>query len=104
MSGPDKLFWALCAVCGVVVLAEFGIDRHAHFGFDAIPGFHAAFGFVAYAVLVLTATQLRKLIGRPPDFYEPVDADPIREPEPDPDPGTGTETETETIAVGGDDA
>ncbi len=79
MKTPDKLFYALAAICAVVVLAELGIDRHAHFGYDAIPGFNALFGFAAYTVLVLTATQLRKLLKRPADYYEPVDADPIRE-------------------------
>ena len=81
MNVATRLFVALCVVCGVVVGAELFIERHAHFGVDATPGFHALCGFPAYMGLVLTATQLRKLLKRPSDYYEPEDPGQERDPD-----------------------
>ena len=54
-----------------VVLADFGAyHKHGHFDFEELPGFNAAFGFLAYVGLVLSATQLRKLLKRDEDYYD----------------------------------
>jgi hypothetical protein len=65
----DKVFYALCAVCAAVVLADLGYHKHGHFGFENIIGFHAGFGFVAYVSLVTLAKGLRRLVKRPEDYY-----------------------------------
>ncbi|MDH5672496.1 MAG: hypothetical protein OEZ06_10130 [Myxococcales bacterium] len=66
----DRIFYALVGVCAAVVLADFAYEKHGHFDFENIPGAHAIFGFVAYVGLVLTATQLRKLLKRDEDYYD----------------------------------
>ena len=69
-SAVGKLIKALVGICVLVVLADFGYEKHGHYRFEEIPGFHAAFGFVSFVFLVLTATQLRKVIMRSEDYYD----------------------------------
>ena len=64
------LVYALYAACATLLLAELGIDKHAHFAFENLFGFYAAFGFGAYVVIVVAAKGLRHLIRRPEDYYE----------------------------------
>ncbi len=65
------LVYVLYAACLTVLLAELGIDKHAHFAFENLFGFYAAFGFGAYVVIVLAAKGLRRLIRRPEQYYDP---------------------------------
>lgn len=67
-----RIFFALCA-------ALFGVDllfpRHLSFAEGVFPvegwfGFYAIYGFVACVLLVLTATQLRKVLMRREDYYD----------------------------------
>ena len=67
-----RIFFALCA-------ALFGVDllfhRHLSFAEGGFPvegwfGFYAIYGFVACVLLVLTATQLRKVLMRREDYYD----------------------------------
>jgi hypothetical protein len=66
----NKVFYALCAVCMLVVVADFFYHKHGHFSFEQIIGFHAGFGFVAYVGLVLLAKQLRRVLKRDEDYYD----------------------------------
>ena len=66
----DKVFYALCALCAVVVLSDLFYDKHGHFSFEEVIGFHAGFGFVAYVGLVLLAKQLRRVLKRDEDYYD----------------------------------
>jgi len=66
----DKIFYALVAACIATVLADLAYHKHGHFNFEQWIGFHAGFGFLAYLGLVLTATQLRKLLKRDEDYYD----------------------------------
>ena len=66
----DKVFYALCAVCAAVVLSDLLYDKHGHFSFEEVIGFHAGFGFVAYVGLVLLAKQLRRVLKRDEDYYD----------------------------------
>ena len=66
----DKIFYALVAACVATVLADFTYHKHGHFDFEEWTGFNAAFGFFAYVGLVLTATQLRRLLKRDEDYYD----------------------------------
>ncbi len=59
-------------ICAVSVGAELFFDKagHVHYGFEQIPGFHAAYGFVSCVLLVLLAAQMRKLVLRDEDYYD----------------------------------
>ena len=53
---------------------SFFIHSHEYFDFAELPGFYALFGFVAFGGVVLTGWPLRKMLGRPENYYEPEDA------------------------------
>ncbi len=61
---------ALALVCSLVVLADFFYEKHGHYSWEDFPGFYAIFGFVSCVVLVLVATQLRKILKRDEDYYD----------------------------------
>lgn len=65
-----RLFVGLAVACGLLIAAEPFVHRHAIFEWEGWFGFHAIFGFVAYSALVLSATQLRKLLKRREDYYD----------------------------------
>jgi hypothetical protein len=65
-----KVVYALAASCAAVVVADFFYDKHVHYWFEKLPGFHALFGFVSAFFLVLTAKELRKVLMRPEDYYD----------------------------------
>jgi hypothetical protein len=65
-----KLITALVGVCFFVVGADFTYKKHGHYDFENIPGFHAAFGFVSFVLLVLAAIQMRKIVMRDEDYYD----------------------------------
>ena len=47
-----------------------GEESHRAFDYENIYGFHAFFGFCAYAFIVLTAKALRKVLMRPEEYYD----------------------------------
>ncbi len=65
-----KVLWTLYAVCTVLIALDLLYHKHAVLDFEGWFGFYAIYGFVACVLLVLTAKGLRKLIARPPDYYE----------------------------------
>lgn len=66
------IFYLLCLICAALVAVDVAhlYHKHAHFSFEEFPAFHAGFGFLAYVGLVLTSTQLRKLLKRSEDYYD----------------------------------
>ncbi len=64
-----KLLGALYVLCAASVIAELVIHKDAHFGFEAWPAFHAAYGFVAFLIVVFGGALLRKLIMRDEAYY-----------------------------------
>lgn len=68
---PDRPVKVLAVVCGVLLLADFLIDRHPHVPGEAFPLFYAIAGFLAFTLIVLGAKQLRRLIRRDEAFYAP---------------------------------
>lgn len=68
----DLIFYALCAICAALVAVDLvhAYHKHAHFSFEEFPAFHAGFGFLAYVGLVVTATQLRRVLKRREDYYD----------------------------------
>jgi hypothetical protein len=65
-----KIIWGLGLLSVLLVLSEFFFDRHAHYSWEAIPGFNAFFGFVSCVLLVLAAKVLRKILMRDEDYYD----------------------------------
>ena len=53
----DKVFYALCVLCALVVAADFFYVKHGHFRWEDWIGFHAGYGFVACVALVVAAKQ-----------------------------------------------
>lgn len=66
----DRIHYGLVAVCVALAVADFAYHKHAHFSFEELPAFHAAFGFLAYVFLVTTAKGLRKVLKRGEDYYD----------------------------------
>jgi len=73
-SHQNTVFWALFAVCAALVAVDvwmyFFHPRHVHFVWEGIPGFYAAFGFVAFWCIVIAGKHLRKILKRDEDYYD----------------------------------
>ena len=66
-----RLLWRVfLAVLALTVLAEFAVVLHPHFAIETLFGFHAWFGFLACAALILAARALGLLLKRPDTYYE----------------------------------
>ena len=73
-----RLISGLSIVCVVLFLLDLVIDRHANVPGEAVWGFHAIVGFIAFTVIVLAAKQLRRWVLRDEKYYAPnsIDAEP----------------------------
>lgn len=66
------IFAGMAILSAVLFLADFVIHRHHEYVKIAeYIGFYAFFGFIAFAGVVLSGWPLRKLLGRPENYYEP---------------------------------
>lgn len=61
--------------CFALFAFDFVYHKHGHFDFEHIPGFYGVYGFISYCFIVLSAKQMRKLIGRKENYYESTDSD-----------------------------
>jgi hypothetical protein len=75
-KGLPVVVRVLVAACALAVVAQ-GVllvgttaYEHVHYDFEAWPGFQAAFGFVAFCLLVLGARLLGTLTARAEDHYD----------------------------------
>jgi hypothetical protein len=57
-------------VCFALIAVEFWIHRHTEHVLETIFGFYGLYGFIACVILVLVATQMRKLLMRSENYYE----------------------------------
>ena len=64
-----RLWWLFAVILGATVIAQLTIHVHGHFGFDEGFGFHAYYGFIACAVMVVFAKVLGFILKRPEDYY-----------------------------------
>jgi hypothetical protein len=65
-----KMLWrGFLVLLAVVVAAELLITLHPHFAIDAVPAFHAVYGFLACAVMIVVAKLLGLLLKRPDTYY-----------------------------------
>lgn len=65
-----RVLWAFYAACALALGAEFFMHRHVEHPWEGLFGFYALFGFGAYALLVILAEVLRRLVARRPDYYD----------------------------------
>lgn len=70
-----RLLAVFFACCALLLGADLLVHRHLSFAEGAFPvegwfGFYAIYGFVACVLLVLAATQLRKVLMRREDYYD----------------------------------
>jgi len=64
-----RLWVVFVLALAFTVLGEFLVDRHPHFTLDQLPGFHAIFGFLACAGLILVAKLIALPLKRPDTYY-----------------------------------
>ena len=78
--GVARFIRAFVAVAVVLAAVDFFIDRshhhvegepHSHISVDTLPTFYAVYGFVGCVILVLVAMELRKVLMRDEDYYDP---------------------------------
>jgi len=65
-----RLWRGFLALLTLLVVVEFGIALHPHFGFDGLYAFHAWYGFLACGALILIAKLLGFVLKRPDDYYD----------------------------------
>ena len=77
----SKMIRGLAIFCGLLFVANLFIHLHGYFAIEAIPGFYAVYGFIAFSFIVITTKYLREVIGRKEDYYAPGVVDPEKYPE-----------------------
>ncbi len=70
-----RLLWVFFVLCALLLGVDLLFHRHSKFAEGIFPiegwfGFYAIYGFVACVLLVLTATQMRKILMRREDYYD----------------------------------
>lgn len=64
------LWWTFLAVLAATVALEFLFPVEGHFGVDGSFGFHAWYGLLACAVLILFSRLLGVFLKRKDDYYD----------------------------------
>ena len=70
LDNVKKLIKGFAAICGMLFLADLFYHRHYERAWEGLFGFYAIYGFVACVMLVLAATQMRKILMRKEDYYD----------------------------------
>jgi uncharacterized membrane protein YcjF (UPF0283 family) len=65
----QRLWRLFLAVLAIMVLVEFAVQLHPHFEVEALFGFHAWYGFLACAAMILVAKGLGLLLKRSDTYY-----------------------------------
>lgn len=65
-----KLWRGFLAVLALTVIAELSVHLHPHFEIEGLFGFHAWYGFIACAAMILVAKGLGLLLKRPDTYYD----------------------------------
>ena len=67
------VFIAIAVLSAGLFVADFAVHRHEYIHLAEFKGFYALFGFAAFGLVVLSGWPLRRLLGRPENYYEPED-------------------------------
>jgi hypothetical protein len=73
-----RMLWVLLVLVLIVTALGFVIESHDDHKFwfeKQFKPFHAVFGFVAFSFAVICGWPLRRLLGRPEDYYSASDDD-----------------------------
>jgi len=65
-----KVIWVLAVICFVLIVADLFYHKHVILDFENWFGFYGFFGALSSLLLILVATQWRKIIGRDEDYYD----------------------------------
>ena len=66
----QRVLYVFYFISALSIFAELFIKRYVDHPWEALFGFYGIYGFAACTVLVLAATQMRKLIMRKEDYYD----------------------------------
>ena len=69
-ENQKKLWIALYAICGFLLIPDFFTNRHGHFHFDGFFGFYAILGFVSCAFLILFSKLAGLFLKAKEDYYD----------------------------------
>lgn len=72
LDQPDnikRLWRGFLVVLALTLLAEPLVHLHPHFAIDTLFGFHAVYGFIACALMIVVAKGLGLLLKRPDRYY-----------------------------------
>lgn len=78
LEQPRNIKWlwlGFLAVLALTVLAEFFVPLHPHFEIESIFGFHAWYGFLVCAAMIVGAKGLALLLKRSDTYYGTQDHD-----------------------------
>ena len=64
-----RLWRGFLVVLAVTVGAELLVHLHPHFDIESVFGFHAWFGFIACAAMIVVAKALALVLKRPDTYY-----------------------------------
>ena len=66
-----KLLWRIfLAVLALTIIAELFVPLKPHFAIEALPAFHAAYGFLACVAMILGAKAIGFFLKRPETYYK----------------------------------
>ncbi len=66
-----RVLYGLYTICAGLFLIDFVFHRHVEHTAERIYGFYGIYGFVACVVLVLLAKEMRKILMRKENYYDP---------------------------------
>lgn len=64
-----RLWRGFLALLALTLVAELFITLHPHFEIESLPAFHAAYGFIACAAMIVLAKALGALLKRADTYY-----------------------------------
>ncbi len=66
-----RFLWGLYVCCGLLIAVDWFVPVHGAYGWEQVPGFYAAFGFVSFVGIVLFGKHvLRRIVKRDEDYYD----------------------------------
>lgn len=64
-----KVWRIFLAILALTVIAEIGVHLHPHFEIEGIFGFHAVYGFITCALMIIVAKLLGLILKRQDTYY-----------------------------------